>query len=184
MVLTKSEHKHIHNINHAPKEFICEVCGKKFISTRLDYGNRFCSTKCRNAYTTKNYRENKVCLYCKKEFSAPKNSNVQYCSKTCVNRARWDKWKAKNSKEKICPICGSKFISNRSSRKYCSRSCSLKAIQESQKKYEDKKRQEKKKICPVCGKEFIPSHPKGVYCSISCSQKKCWENRKKSRIQN
>lgn len=71
-----------------PKNYVCEQCGKTFVSTQTK--TKFCSNKCKSAYRRKSGIDNivKVCQYCGKEFYANKYSKQIYCSKRCSNRAK------------------------------------------------------------------------------------------------
>lgn len=60
--------------------------------------------------------------------------------------------------EKICPVCGKKFIPQNNHQIYCSRSCSAKCEASTT----------TEKICPVCGKIFIKKRNRQIYCSTNC----------------
>lgn len=77
-------------------EVTCANCGTVFSSVKATA--RFCSKKCRDAYT---WREGKTsiqkngyitltCAVCGKEFKS-RNKDARCCSQSCVNRYRWHK---------------------------------------------------------------------------------------------
>ena len=72
--------------------------------------------------------------------------------------------------EKICVICGKKFLTVRLKQSCCSRSCGNKLI--GQKNSLPKV----KKTCPVCGKQFLPADSRNDCCSRSCAAKLRWRN--------
>ena len=68
---------------HVEREFVCEICGEKFVSTHA--ACRFCSNKCRAAWRRKSGLDNesRVCLQCGKEFVVNKYSKQKFCSREC-----------------------------------------------------------------------------------------------------
>lgn len=71
-----------------PKEYICQYCGKRYISLKFA-ANKFCSNKCRAAARRKSGVDNEIrcCEMCGKEFSANKYSKTRFCSKSCTTKA-------------------------------------------------------------------------------------------------
>lgn len=74
------------------REFVCEYCGKKFMSLPVGR-HKFCSNNCRSAARRKSGVDNetRICRVCGKEFIANKYSYVKYCSRECATIARWHK---------------------------------------------------------------------------------------------
>lgn len=72
---------------------------------------------------------------------------------------------------RICARCGSEFLPNQKSQRFCSHYCAQRSS------WERKKlriiESGKMRICPVCQKSFFPFN-KGsqIYCSISCFHKR------------
>lgn len=100
----------------------CEVCKKSFRKYFSRKNHKFCSQKCRGVSQR---RQEKTCLYCKKEFN---NTNDKYCSYKCFNKHRIDL-----ILKKPCAYCGKIFSSKKSfqDRPYCSVECSRAAIKSS-----------------------------------------------------
>ena len=104
----------------------CKYCGKEFVAKRKS--QIYCCDDCQH----KSQRVDKkaICEYCGKEFFSDKYLTQKFCSKECVLNAR------KNSIpsiEKICPVCGQKFLAKSQLKIYCSRSCVRKASHHSKK---------------------------------------------------
>ena len=78
-----------------------------------------------------------------------------------------------------CAVCGTEFVKNSSSQKYCSKKCYRKA------KYIREKNNErvecKETQCPICGKTFMPRSTSQIYCSTECQAKARNIRRKKQR---
>ena len=72
-LLTPAEHKALHRRTAKKKEYTCEFCGKKFLSSSTNL-SRFCFQKCNNAWQRKNKQEIRTCLFCGKPFSTFRNS--------------------------------------------------------------------------------------------------------------
>lgn len=71
----------------------------------------------------------------------------------------------KNTYNKVCAICSTKFVANFGNAKYCSEKCKLEGA--------DRKRAAKVspiKICPICTKEF-KTKTNQRYCSQDCRAK-------------
>ena len=123
-VLTKAEHKALHNKTAPIKTYICKQCGKSFQANNVG-GRKFCSQKCYGAYRRKNGLDNNVivkCVVCGKEFSAARSDHRKCCSIKCVsefNKLK-DKFKVK------CEFCGKEFETNCSNRRFCSSNCARK----------------------------------------------------------
>ena len=170
--LTPSEHKHIHNMTTKPREFVCEICGKKFFSTRLDSQNvRYCSKRCNARAFKQSHMETRICAYCGKEFSALAINNTQFCSQTCADNSLWDsKWKSRRLQPKICPVCEQKFIPKHTGKQiYCSHHCRNIALLGRNMGVWQKKQEQRRRTCPACGKNFIASRKEQRYCSITCA---------------
>ena len=61
--------------------FICEECGKEFISKKTTNANKYCSRKCYNkAHVIKN--KERECPQCHKRFTATQSEDI-YCSREC-----------------------------------------------------------------------------------------------------
>lgn len=65
------------------QEYTCQVCGKKFVSTKT--GSKFCSNNCKAAFRRKSGIDNETrkCIFCGKEFTCNKYSKQKYCSRDC-----------------------------------------------------------------------------------------------------
>ena len=78
--------------------------------------------------------------------------------------------------EKICEICGKKFLAARGNHKYCSAECSAKGKTIKDKKFHEKKKQLIReslveRICPICGATFKPRSERQLCCCKPCGQK-------------
>ena len=162
--LTAAEHKRLHNFEKPYNHYICEVCGKNFVSRRLDEKIRFCSKQCRNKYYSE-LKEIRICQYCGKEFKTNVYSDAIFCSMTCKNL---DYWSKKPKVKKICPVCEKIFEPRYKHQIYCSKSCRSRM----------NARRVKDKICAFCGKSFKPSKSDSKFCSVSCAAKSAWAKRK------
>ena len=119
-MLTKEEHRQLHNTNYPEKEYVCEYCGKIFYSKAPQSIVRFCSKKCASNYSYKfGVAYKKVCPKCGKEFSSLVK-RAKYCSPECANSSR------KTIIPRICPTCGNTFQPKSSRNVYCSYSCAAK----------------------------------------------------------
>ena len=85
-VLTKAEHKALHNKRRKFVKFICRHCGKEFETNALR--KLYCSKKCYEAYRKEHNMgrpksDNRKCVICGKEFETLKKSKRKYCSEEC-----------------------------------------------------------------------------------------------------
>jgi hypothetical protein len=73
---------------YVSKKFVCEQCGKEFLSTKA--GSRFCTNVCKSAWRRSSGIDNEVrkCEQCGKEFDTNKYTKQRCCSRSCSNRAR------------------------------------------------------------------------------------------------
>ena len=73
-----------------PKTFLCDCCGKEFLSRC--YGSkgsgRYCSSRCGERKRGP-YRVSKTCPVCKKDFLG--SPRVECCSRMCGARLRWQR---------------------------------------------------------------------------------------------
>lgn len=135
--LTKIEHKKIHWQRIAPREFICEVCGKKFLSKAFAYqSSRFCSNACIKKYQRKKRGTNKVCEFCGSEFYAL-SQNTKCCSRSCTVKLSHQDMPILRKK---CPVCESPFTTKFVKQIYCSKTCKqkVKALRQRKKRAEQK----------------------------------------------
>jgi hypothetical protein len=104
----------------------------------------------------------KTCLWCGGKFQPTRNRQL-CCSHECgykyagANRSKAiEKQKAEGLKEKVCSVCGKKYLGNN---KYCSRECGYEAM-----------RKKETYVCKHCGKTYIPKAADRVtFCSRECS---------------
>ena len=83
-LMTKIEHKKLHNEIRKPEKYICEYCGKEFERKHKGKPNRFCSHKCSCKWAYENNHEIRICKECGKPFDTYKYSKTKYCSKECL----------------------------------------------------------------------------------------------------
>ena len=83
-LLTKTEHKKLHNATRKPEKYICDYCGKEFERKHKGKSNRFCSRECSYKWDYENNHEIRICKECGKKFDAYKHSRTKYCSKECI----------------------------------------------------------------------------------------------------
>lgn len=85
-LLDNASHAKIHSTLDKHKEYICQICGKKFykrIGKRL-----FCSRECLAISRKNKYYETRACVICGKEFEAYKHSTQKCCSRSCGVKSR------------------------------------------------------------------------------------------------
>lgn len=168
--LTKKQHSKIHHEKMPVAEYVCEVCGKTYVTSIFARSNRFCSKHCRNHAEAKRGGEEKICAYCGKNFIAFRGATGDCCSHSCASKLQHkEKPRQKIFIEKTCPICGKVFsvTLTRKNQECCSFSCSRKLM------WRNKKAAPEiiEKTCPVCGKIFQTVNPNQKHCSASCCQK-------------
>ena len=173
-LLTKAEHRKIHNQNakFGSQTKTCEYCGKTFVVT--NFKHRFCSSACSANYYYKNNRVIKVCAVCGKEFPAPKKSKAKCCSPACTSKLLQQNNPAPVV-EKECIYCHQKFTTNNPNKIYCSHNCALQIWRRKNSPAEIEK------ACPYCGKKFKSAKRK--YCSDACCIKMQYV-KKKARKNN
>ena len=82
--------------------------------------------------------------------------------------------------EKICPICGDRFLARNTKKVYCGELCGKKA------QYQRKKLrylQNGKRACDYCGTLFVPAREEQRYCSRLCGGKDVAANRGQLMVQ-
>ena len=108
--VTRAEHTKLH---YPPKTFICQVCGKSFVSK----GNPKRCPDCRAEL--KRQREEKRSVKKVKPFKPRKFMTQSKCPLDATSRC------PKPIAEKICPVCGKPFKGRHSWQKTCSLACGV-----------------------------------------------------------
>jgi len=128
----------------------CVVCGKEVLPVKWRNKNRwivpkFCSLKCRakDAYKRR----------------------IEYY------RNYWRRNSYKWKTERICALCGKKFIPNVFHQKYCQNPCNTSRAFKKKASEENKKKWQVERICANCGKPFIPQCKAQIYCHNPCDRK-------------
>jgi len=105
------------------------MCGKQFES---EHGAKYCSDACKleteeqkrkEQYQNKKpEKESKICGFCSNEFIPKGRSDTVYCSPKCQTDA---KARRKNIEltERICVVCGTKFMPVQNKQICCSKEC-------------------------------------------------------------
>lgn len=125
----------------------CPVCGRFFVpqTKRQKYCSKECTKRAAakralEAYHKSHPRPVRICPICGRKFLNGEHHYEKYCSPECRSIGRRQKmaarllpdappivtkpkWKPKPTVEKICPICGKKFATTYSQKKYCSKTC-------------------------------------------------------------
>ena len=74
-----------------PREYVCEWCGKTFLSKPMGL-HKYCSAACRAAARRASGVDNetRICKVCGKEFTTSKYSGAHFCSAACrgINQSR------------------------------------------------------------------------------------------------
>ena len=147
----------------------CVICGAE-IPYNAAYQQIYCSKKCKNIAVRQKAREKerfdqirrettKCCAQCGKEF-ATTNPRQIFCSNVCSLLYRREHRVSNFSlEEKVCPICGEKFIPIIHSQVTCSLPC--------RKKMQELKRQNKR-FCKQCGAIFQATAKEKEFCSRDC----------------
>lgn len=66
----------------------CERCGTEYITkTSHAARRRFCSHACQYAEKTERNAETRNCKHCGTEFSVPRHTDIEHCSRACANRS-------------------------------------------------------------------------------------------------
>ena len=113
----------------------CAYCGAEFVSIKGQ--RRYCSVKCRAAAERARARQSKInagvpmewaaCLVCERQFKRRVNSDENFCSAKCRQKAQVT--------VKKCAFCGKRFETYNNVKKYCSPDCADKSRYEQVKKY-------------------------------------------------
>ena len=189
--LTILEHQKIHHPKGTPfqnnktREYVCIECGKKFTAT--DKGlQKFCSKECRVHHRMESLKVERICKYCGKVFRAVERNHSNFCCKKCQMSYMWENTTTRERKkffEKICPVCGKKFVTSISRQKTCSRTCGRKLGEQN---IIRPPKFRMKKVCPECGKVFevFAKHKEKKFCSQKCSLKFANEVRLKNCKKN
>lgn len=71
--------------NMGKKEYVCQMCGKKFFALPIGMEKKFCSNACKSAARRKSGVDNEKrnCAVCGKEFFAGKYTKNKTCSRKC-----------------------------------------------------------------------------------------------------
>lgn len=136
----KSKFKYIQGIYESFLEHRCKTCGKQ---ETLIFGT-LKGTKTRSYYDTSlNKRHAYTCFSCLEKRKKPK---ARYCSVHFHT----------------CQVCSTKFSSNKSKHKFCSRKCN--------EKYQNQKRYKKYNLkCKQCNTSFV-HNKKRKFCSKQCEK--------------
>ena len=146
----------IHHVNFNPED---NDISNLALLTRAEHG------KIHN-FSTRKFKA--ICAICGAEFESYNKS--KYCSQNCREIAE--------SKEKTCPACGKKFLSNDRSTVYCSPHCAQSKRRERQRE----SRPNKIFTCQNCGKKYYGSEsPLDKYCSTSCQNAYYYRNKREKR---
>ena len=116
-------------------------------------------------------KELRTCPMCGKQVRNYKNREYcASCSQALQKQAEKQE-KAKNKTEKVCPVCGKKFIATSSIHTYCSHECYVQYAKERYVYHAKLVKEPIIRTCPICGKEFLFSQSHRKYCSTKCKQK-------------
>ena len=168
----------------------CAYCNKEYETDT--YYSKYCSEDCSKLAEEKRKQEYaktkvRVCQKCGKTFQLWKLANGNYThAKYCKSCMQDPLKNEKGIPLKTCVICGKLFESVYSTgkiatdRKYCSKECELKAIENFKRNYEKSKR----RVCVTCGKEFqVPRISDGHFSETQYCSKECrYSGRSKSQI--
>lgn len=147
----------------------CLFCENEFKTYTAK--RKFCSVNCRAEYSKKQTATNreKICQVCNNQYY-PKHSKAKYCSQKCMGIAR------NKTKECVCVVCESSFISKIIKGKQktitCSRRCGYEYLKIKAGSY---------KKCQVCEKEF---YSKGNREAFFCSRKCFCKSREEGKLVN
>jgi hypothetical protein len=144
----------------APKEMVCQECGKVFLSL---WEKEYCSAECGKKHRV----ETAQCLRigCFNRLKDHGNLTGRgYCSDKCREMAAVEKAEEKGDYI-LCSVCGKKFIRKNYSNVCCSNECrlALRTRRKEERQCQDEANKMKtakyyaerlRGICPVCGKEF------------------------------
>ena len=123
-LLTKSEHRRLHNLTRPLLKCQCVNCGKIF--DNKDARNRlYCSPACYIEYYRKTHPDKRICEWCGKEFTVSQDQkDIQCCSHSCAAYL-WHSKKTSDRPAKYCEWCGKELPKDRhySERRFCSNSC-------------------------------------------------------------
>ena len=92
----KEHYEKMKNKLHITRNFVCEMCGKDFTSTKA--ASRFCSNACRSAWRRKSGLDDvvRICPICGKKITVNKYSKTVCCSLKCANVLKRVKSNSKN----------------------------------------------------------------------------------------
>lgn len=85
----KAQYEKVKRELHVEQDYICENCGKPFVSTQIN--SRFCSNACKSAWRRKSGVDDieRTCVICGSPFIANKYSETQTCGRRCAGVLRW-----------------------------------------------------------------------------------------------
>lgn len=145
----------------------CSYCGKEFYARIASM--RYCGDICRAKKKNEQYSANN------EKRMATRRQCILLLGQILQQKEHGFRKKKKAVtiiEEKICPVCGKRFLPQRKSKVCCSHECA-------NKKYQSEKRKSKpvyKRKCLFCGKEFETTRKNKGLCSIKCNS--CFQKKK------
>lgn len=136
--------------------------------------NRYCTPECRKTHNQRKRKERhgtpSVCGHCHKPYYKL-NPGSRYCGLNCIRAAKQTREQTPTpSYQKTCLVCGTRFTTTYSNKKYCSRSCGYEAGRVS---YRTPNTTTHK--CGYCRREFTSTQKRQrtshqIWCSRQCRQ--------------
>ena len=169
-------------------EITCEVCGEKrmvtskcLVSARDEHDARhvFCCENHKNQWK----EERALCACCGAPMLGtgrynPKNTNPQYCSEECQEKAKWEQAR-KEGNVHTCIHCGKEFI-RKGGGLFCSNECYRAALNDGWRPKNPTKKETlitRNEVCTCCKKRYKRTY-KGelplqtyTFCSDDCLRK-------------
>ena len=116
--LPRTEHAKKHRKRNSEITVECRCCGKMFKTFEIE-NVYYCSNQCRDS----SVKEKRKCVICGKLYSTGKYSNGKTCSRACARKLGSINHP---TVEKICPLCGAKFLAKNPKKIFCSQKCAVK----------------------------------------------------------
>jgi hypothetical protein len=157
---------------------VCPICGKDFETIKKS--QICCSPECGSKQGHETLKEYFTCKYCGKPFWCENAFRMKFCSRECRNAAIHEQTIERHRNDpipivykRICPECGSEFVTIYSNHIYCSDACCYAGNLRMKRGQWSKAYVPRTFICKECGKEVttVCGDKRSAFCSDACMYK-------------